>query len=96
MLVQQVTSSWDLTGMSFSNLPSITTNNQVVVPHTAQSILDLNLDVTNMAKSMVAGNANYGFYFKLQNETYYNSRIFVASANTIHPTKIPKLVVVYE
>ena len=95
MLVQQVTSSWSPATANWSNQPSTTTANQVIVPTTAQSVLDLDLDVKSIVSSMVSNNANYGFFFKLQNETPYNCRLFVSSSNTTHTTKYPKLVVVY-
>jgi hypothetical protein len=98
MLVQQVTSNWAPASTSWYNQPTYTTTNQVVVPHTTQSQLDLNLDVKNMVASMVNGNANYGFVLRLQTETIYNSRIFVSSksTNAAFAPKFPKLVVVYQ
>ncbi|MDP9229600.1 MAG: DNRLRE domain-containing protein [Bacteroidota bacterium] len=96
LLVQQVTSDWTPATATWFNQPATTTTNEIIVPHTAQSILDLNFDVTNMLSTMVNNSANYGFFLMLQNETIYNSRIFVASYNTTHITKHPKLVVVYQ
>lgn len=96
MLIQQITSNWSPATINWFNQPVTTTANQIVVPHTAQSILDLNLDVKSIVSSMVTGNSNFGFYLKLQSEAIYNSRIFVASYNTTHTTKYPKLVVVYQ
>jgi PKD domain len=96
MLVQQVTSNWNPATANWFNQPTTTTTNQLIVPHTVLSVLDLNLNVTNMVSTMVNSSANYGFFLKIQNETIYNSRIFVASYNTTHTTKYPKLVVVYQ
>jgi hypothetical protein len=96
LLVQQVTSNWSTATASWSNQPSTSTNNQVVVPTTNQSMLDLNLNVTTLINSMVSANANYGFMLRLQNEVTYTSRLFVSSHNTTHTTKYPKLVVVYQ
>ncbi|OQP57056.1 hypothetical protein A3860_10835 [Niastella vici] len=96
MYVQQVTSNWSTSTVSWSNQPTVTTTNQILVPHTNSSTLDLNLDVTAMVGSMVNNNANYGFFLKLQNEVTYNSRIFVASHNATYPDKHPKLVVIYQ
>jgi hypothetical protein len=95
MFLQQVTSNWSPGTLTWSNQPSASTTNQVSVPTTTQSQLDLNLDVTAMVSSMVSGNANYGFLMKLQSEQTYTSRIFVSSHNTTYTTKFPKLVVVY-
>ncbi len=96
LLVQQVTSNWTPATTTWFNQPTTTTTNQVVVPHTNQSFLDLNLNVTSMVSTMINGNANYGFFLKLLNEVTYTSRIFVASYNTTYTTKYPKLVVVYQ
>ena len=97
-LLQQVTSNWSPGSVGWFNQPTYTTTNQLLVPHTTQSSLDLNLDVKNMVASMVNGNANYGFALRLQNEVTYTSRLFVSSTNpnsTLQP-KFPKLVVVYQ
>jgi len=96
LLVQQVTSDWSAATIGWFNQPAYSTTNQVIVSSTTQSTLDLDLNVSNMVSSMVTGNANYGFLLKLQNEVTYTSRIFVSSYNTTHPTKHPKLVVVYK
>lgn len=93
--VQQVIANWIPGSTTWFNQPAVTTSNQVVVPHTSQSVLDLDLNVKDMVSSMVSTN-NYGFLMKLQNETFYNSRIFVSSYNTVYVTKRPKLVVVYQ
>lgn len=95
-VIKQVTADWSLAAVSFTNSPATTNTNQVVVPTTTQSNLDLNLDIKPMIQSMVTGNANYGFYMKIQNEVTYNSRIFVSSFNTTYTAKRPKLVIVYK
>jgi len=94
--IQQVIAPWNTASVTWFNAPAITTNNQVIVPHTSQSQLDLNLDVKGMISSMVNNNANYGFFLKLQNEVIYTSRLFVSSSNTDFLAKRPKLVVVYQ
>jgi hypothetical protein len=94
--IQQIISHWDINTLGWFNLPTTTTSNQIIVPSTTQSVLDLDLDVKNMVSSMVNNNANYGFLLKLQNEVTYTSRLFVSSYNTTFPAKRPKLVIVYE
>jgi hypothetical protein len=94
-LIQQITSPWSTSTVNWNNIPSVTSDNQVVVPTTSNSFLDLNLDVTNMVASMVNNNTNYGFYLRLQSETAYTSRIF-CSSNYPDTTRRPKLVVVYK
>jgi hypothetical protein len=96
LLLQQVTSDWSTTNVGWFNQPSTSTTNQITIPSTTQSILDLNIDVTAIVSSMISNNANYGFLLKLENEVIYNSRIFVSSYNTTYPEKHPKLVVVYQ
>ena len=96
LIVQQILTNWSVATTNWFNQPVTSSTNQIVVPSTTQSLLDLNLDVTSMVSSMVAGNANYGFFLKVQNEVIYTSRIFVASYNTIYAAKRPKLVVVYQ
>jgi hypothetical protein len=93
--VQQITSSWSTSTLGWFNQPAVSTTNQVVVPQTSQSKLDLNLDVTAMVASMVSTNTNYGFLMRLENEVIYDSRIFVSSHNSAYPDKHPKLVVIF-
>jgi hypothetical protein len=95
MTLQRVTSDWTPASTTWANQPPASTQNQVVIPHTASITLDLNLNVTPLVSTMVANSSNYGFLIKLQNEVIYTSRIFVSSWNTTHPDKRPKLVVVY-
>jgi len=94
--IQQITSNWSTSTLGWFNQPAASTTNQVVIPTTSQSQLDLNVDVTPLIASMVNNNANYGFLMRLENEVYYNSRIFVSSHNATYPNKHPKLVVVYQ
>jgi hypothetical protein len=93
--IRQVSTPWSPNSVSWFNAPSVRTDNEVVVPSTDSSRLDLNIDVTAQVASMVKNSANYGFMLQLQSEVTYTSRIFVASHNTTYPDKHPKLVVVY-
>jgi hypothetical protein len=95
MYLQQVTSPWSASTAKWSNQPTVSTTNELSIPTTSSSALDLNLNVTNMVASMVNSNANYGFMLRLQNETIYNCRIFCSSYNP-DATKHPKLQVIYE
>jgi len=96
--VQQVTQNWSPGTATWANQPATTTTNQVSVPTTGSSNLDMNLDVTAITGNMVANNTNYGYMMKLQSEVTYNSRIFIAShnPNSSWASKFPKLVVVYK
>lgn len=95
MTLERVATDWSPASLTWANQPSGAAQNQILIPHTASSILDLNIDVTSLVGTMVATNSNYGFLIKLQNEVIYNSRILVSSYNTANPTKRPKLVIVY-
>ncbi len=94
MFVQQVTSDWSPATITWFNQPTVTTTDQVNIPTTALSFLDLNLDVTAMTTKMIMNNANYGYYLRLQQESIYNSRIFCSSFNN-DANKHPKLTVVF-
>ena len=95
MFIQQITSAWNAATVKWYNQPSSTTVGEVSIPSTAQAILDLpDIDVTALVKAMVQSNANYGFLLKLQNETYYNSRIFCSSRYS-DASKHPKIVIQY-
>lgn len=96
LLVQRITTIWGNPGVNWFNQPSTTTAGQIVVPHTSSSVLDLELDVTALVKTMMTENANYGFMLRLQNENIYTSRIFVSSHSPVYPDKRPALEVVYK
>lgn len=96
MVLQQITANWSPETANWFNQPQTTTTNQVVIPATTQSVLDLNINVTAMVKAMVKNNSNHGFLMRLQNEVPYNSRMFVSSYHTEKPQQHPKLVVVYK
>lgn len=95
MLIQKVTEAWNPETLKFNNQPSSSSTNQVVIPSTNKAFLDLvEIDVTQLVKDMTGPNSNYGFSLRLQNEVYYNSRIF-ASSEYSDAAKHPKLVIVY-
>lgn len=95
MLIQKVTSAWTPSTVKWVNQPNSTTQDQVLIPHTTSSFLDLvDVDVKNLVKSMVAPNSNYGFLIRLQTEQIFNSRIFCSSFYPI-AAKHPKIVIEY-
>ena len=96
LILQQITSDWAPSTANWSNQPSVSTANQILIPSTTLSALDININVTSMVASMVNNSANYGFFLKLQNEVIYTSRMFVSSHHTSKVDKHPKLVVIYE
>lgn len=94
-LIQRVTTSWVPSEVKWNKQPTATTENQIIIPHTDSSFLDIiDIDVTNLVQSMAATNTNYGFLIRLQNEVIYNSRLF-SSSYTANASKHPKLVVQY-
>jgi hypothetical protein len=96
LILQRITTSWNEAGMSWAAMPGVTTANQLQIPATNQSTLDLNLDVKSIVTDMLTS-GNNGFLLRLQNEvSAYNIRIFVSGANTTHTTKHPKLVITYQ
>ncbi len=95
MFVQKITTDWIGSAVRWNNQPGITDENRVSIPHTDSSSLDIEVDVTELIKGMTGTNANYGFEIRLQNESYYNSRIFCSSKNE-DDTKHPRLEVVWK
>jgi hypothetical protein len=92
--IQRVNSSWDPIGQSWSTQPSVDTTDEVLIPQTNLSSLDItNVDVTQLVKNMIAS-GNDGFEIRLQNEVTYNSRIFCSSSYS-DSTKRPQLVITY-
>ena len=93
MFIRRISSDWNITA-TWQTQPSTETANQINVPQTALSQLDLiDIDVTAMVNKMYT-EANYGFMLQLQNEVIYNSRIFCSSYYS-DSTKHPKLVINY-
>lgn len=93
MFIQRITSNWDI-NTTWSTQPSTESTNQIDIPQTDQSKLDLiDVDVTNLVSKMYT-DVNYGFMLHLQNEVLYNSRIFCSSYYS-DSTKHPKLVINY-
>jgi hypothetical protein len=92
--IQRVSSSWDPANTTWNTQPTVDTTDEVLIPQTNLSSLDLpNIDVTQLVKDMLA-NGNNGFEIRLQNEQIYNSRIFCSSSYS-DTTKIPTLYITY-
>jgi len=95
MFIRRITSYWDPPQTYWSNQPTVTSTDQVSIPHTNQSSLDLiDIDVKNLVVAM-RSSANYGFMISLQNEVIYNIRDFCSSTYP-DASKHPKLVVTYQ
>ena len=95
MYIQRIVSSWTPSTTNWTNQPSTTTSDQVLIAHTSQSLLDLtDVDVKNLVVTMQSS-SNYGFMIRLQNESIYNIRDFCSSTYS-DASKHPKLVVTYQ
>jgi len=95
MLLQQVAVDWSPTAVNWFNQPVVSTNNQITIPTTTSSKLNLNIDVTSIVSSQISNSTNYGFLMRLQNEVTYNSRIFCSSRYS-DASRHPKLVIYYK
>jgi hypothetical protein len=95
MYIRRLLSAWTPSTITWYNQPPQSLVDQVLIPHTTVSLLDLtDIDVKSMVSAMVLS-GNYGFMLGLQNETPYNSRIF-CSSRYANSAKYPKLVVAYQ
>lgn len=93
--IRRITTSWDGNTATWQTQPSTTTTDQISIPHTTQSFLDLiDIDVKTLIDAMRT-NGNYGFMMILQNEVAYNIRQF-CSSNHSQAAKRPKLVITYQ
>ena len=95
MFIRRITGNWSPLSSTWGTQPATTTVDQIVIPHTTASMLDLvDMDVTNMVTAMLPS-GNHGFMMQLQNEVIYNARQFCSSTYS-DASKHPKLVVVYQ
>ncbi|WP_160716843.1 hypothetical protein [Chitinophaga solisilvae] len=99
--IRRVTSSLNITTINqfnWFNQPTVTTVNQVLVPHTNQPFQDLQIDLTAMMKQVIAEGPTIGalgLMAQLQNETNsYNIRIF-CSTDQPDASRKPYLVLEY-
>jgi len=95
--VLRVLENWDPSVVTWFHQPEITTKDSVHIPHSeAQWNWDAAVNVTKLVKKMVAAPAtNYGFEFRIANETIYTCMQFSSSDYAI-PERRPKLVVIYK
>ncbi|GEM_PF-6985943 len=95
--VQQISAPWELETLTWRFLSSVRTDNRIRIPHTNEAALDLEIDVTDMAKNMIDNNCNYGFLLQLENPVIYTSRVFYTSNEDISdPAKVPILNITYK
>ncbi|HJS54366.1 MAG TPA: DNRLRE domain-containing protein, partial [Chitinophagaceae bacterium] len=68
LFIRRVTTNWNPASTGWLTQPSTTSVNQISIPHTSQSLLDLvDIDVKNLVSDMHAS-SNNGFMIMLQNE----------------------------
>ena len=89
-VLNRLTSSWDENTVNWSNQPSFTIQNQVILAESTNEIQNyLDIDVTSLVQDMVDNpNNSFGFLLKLVTEDYYRAMIFASSDNTdssLHP-----------
>jgi hypothetical protein len=91
-----VTGNWNESTLTWATKPGTTDLGQLPIAGTASQWNHnaTDIDVSQMIKTMVSTNANYGFSIQLQNEAIYKNVIF-GSSETSDSTRRPKLVVVY-
>ena len=96
LILSRISSNWSPASATWTNQPSTSTSDQILLPASTQSVQNLNIDVKNLVGTMVNTSSNYGFFLRLQNETAYKSRAFVSSYNAAKPLLRPKLVVTFQ
>lgn len=94
--LKMVLSDWADSTITWNNKPATSDEYQAAIPaSTARWNFDVvDIDVTNMVRSMVKAGQNYGFCLQLQKEEIYRSILF-GSSEAENPAKRPKLVVQY-
>jgi hypothetical protein len=95
LYIQRVTEEWVYNSVNWTNQPAATDVEQVSIPHTDEPFLDLiDVDVSELVKTMISTGSNHGFLIRLQNEVTYNFRVFCSSKYS-DKTKRPQLQVYY-
>ena len=96
MEVKRVTSPWSEATITWSNQPSATAVNKVIIPPHANSRQNYSTNVTALINDMRGrGNSNYGFQIKMFNELNYYRGVLLASSDHSDSTLHPELNVYY-
>ena len=97
LVISRVTEDWDEDQITWTNQPSISAENQVVVSSSNIANQDyLDMDVTNLVTDMINHHGeSFGFTFQLNDETIetYNRNVVFASSNHNMPELRPRLVI---
>ena len=92
--ISRVIEPWDESTVTWNNQPSVSDENQVLLPASTHVEQDYkNIDVTGLVQDMF-DNGNNGFLLKLKNESHYR-RLTFGSSDCEDETKRPKLVIKY-
>jgi hypothetical protein len=93
-VLQKITSPWDEYKVTWNSQPTITSENEVILPPTTSERQDYtDIDITRMIQEMIQKpSENYGLMIRLLNENYYRRVIFGSSDNA-DSQKRPKLVI---
>lgn len=94
-VLQRVVSAWNPTTVTWTGLPTVTTNNQVMLQASTAQVQTYDLDITAMYKDMMQSpSTSYGFCLSLQNESTYRCLVF---ASNLHPNANlrPRLILNY-
>ncbi|MFH2140959.1 MAG: DNRLRE domain-containing protein [Bacteroidota bacterium] len=94
--INRITSVWNEISATWNNQPSVTIQNQVLVPPSIDPHQNYVISVTDLIQDIVdlPTNENFGFRLKLVTEDYYRSLIFASSENP-DTSLSPELVVVW-
>jgi hypothetical protein len=88
--LQRITSTWDESTVTWNTQPTVTTQNQVLLPASVSPSQDyLNTNVAAMVQDMIDNpGTSYGFRISLVTESAYRSLVFASSDNatsSLHP-----------
>lgn len=94
--IKRVTSSWDETTVTWETQPTVTSQDQVLLPASLNDTQDyIDIDVTILIQEMVDNpSQNFGMMLQLQNEDYYRSLLF-ASSDHLDQSLRPKLEITF-
>jgi len=92
----QITSPWSVTTVDWSNQPSVTTINEILLSQSTSAIENyLNIDIRSFVQNWVNNpSQNYGMMLRMDSVSYLNSMTF-CSGNYPDSTLWPTLVICY-
>ncbi|THU39469.1 DNRLRE domain-containing protein [Niastella caeni] len=75
--LQRITTSWKPASVSWNAQPAVATSNQKILPQSASTIQNYEIDVTDFVQSWInKPDSNFGMLLRLQVEKHYNSLVF--------------------